>query len=162
MSWLIMLRIRIRNRLFSECTGNAVIIGIIYIYIYICVYICTHIHIQLHIHIHIYILYAMYSNRLFRAPVICAARDPTAKSRGSREPRDQACMLIVSPRNLTGNSAELLPRYLSNLRAIGRKSKVPISQPRDPTKSRGGQPPAQQKKAQTYFVWRCLLRLICR
>ena len=80
----------------------------------------------------------MYSNRLFRAPVICAARDPTAKSRGSREPRDQACMLIVSPRNLTGNSAELLPRYLSNLRAIGRKSKVPISQSRDPTKSRGG------------------------
>ena len=26
----------------------------------------------------------------------------------------------------------------------------------------GRQPPAQQKNAQTYFVWRCLLRLICR
>ena len=69
----------------------------------------------------------MYYNRLFRAPVSCAARNPTAKSRRSREPRDQACMLIVSPQNLTGNSAELLPWCLSNLRA-----------PRDPTKSCGG------------------------
>ena len=80
----------------------------------------------------------MYSNRLFRAPVSCATRNPTAKSRGSREPRDQACMLIVSPRNLTGNSAELLPRLPVQSQSDGKKSKARISQPRDPTKSRGG------------------------
>ena len=111
----------------------------IYSYIYIHTYTYTHIYIHIHIYIHTYtyILHAMYSNRLFWAPVNCAARNPTAKSRGSREPRDQTCMLIVSPRNLTGNSAELLPWCPSNLRAIGKKSKARISQPRDPTKSRG-------------------------
>ena len=141
-------RIRIRNRLFGECTGNTLVIwshtstqnndespitkwwrGSLRFYIYIYIYIHTHTHIH---------TYAMYSNRLFRAPASCAARNPTAKSRGSREQRDQACMLIVSPRNLTGNSAELLPWCLSNLRAIGKKSKARISQPRDPKKSRGG------------------------
>ena len=113
------------------------VIEIICIYIYI----ITHIHIltytYIYIYIYTYILHAMYSNRLFWAPVNCAARNPTAKSRGSREPRDQACMLIVSPRNLTGNSAELLPWCPSNLRDW-KKSKARISQPRDPTKSRGG------------------------
>ena len=104
----------------------------------------------------------MYSNRLFWAPVNCAARNPTAKSRGSRELRDQACMLIVSPRKLTGNSAELLPWCPSNLRAIGKNLKLESRSPRTPQNPAGGQPPAQQKKAQTYFVWRCLLRLICR
>ena len=69
-------------------------------------------------------------------------------------------MLIVSPRNLTGNSAELLPWCLSNLRAIGKKSKARISQPRDPTKSRGGTNTRTAEKGLTYFVWRCLLRLI--
>ena len=49
---------------------------------------------------YIYVLHAMYSNRLFRAPVSCAARNPTAESRGSREPRDPLCVLIVLPRNL--------------------------------------------------------------
>ena len=108
----------------------------------------TYIHIHIHtytyiiyIHIytykHIYISHAMYSNRLFRAPVSCAARNPTAKSRGSPEPRDQAyqaCMLIVSPRSLTGNSTELLllPWCLSNLRAIGKNLKLEFRSPRTP------------------------------
>ena len=111
----------------------------IYTYIYIHKYTYTHIYIYIYMYIYIYtyILHAMYSNRLFWAPVNCAARNPTAKSWGSREPRDQTCMLIVSPRNLTGHSTELLPWCPSNLRAIGKKSKARISQPRDPTKSRG-------------------------
>ena len=133
----------------------------IYIYVYIHIYTHTHIYVYIYIYIYIYIVHAMYFNRLFRVPVSWAASNPTAKYRGSREPRDQACILIVSPRNLTGNSTELLPWCLSNLRTIGKKSKARISQPRDPTKSRGGHSPAQQKKAQTYFVWRCLQRLIC-
>ena len=121
-----------------------------YLHIYIYIYIHTHIYIYSHIHtyiyIYIYILNAIYSNRLFWAPVYCAARNPTAKSRGPREPRDQACMLIVSPRNLTGNSAELLPWCPSNLRATGKNLKLEFRSPGTPQNPAGGQPPAQQKK----------------
>ena len=133
----IRIRIRIRNRLFSKCTGNTLIIwshtsmqnnnegpitklwrGSLWLCAYIHIYTYTNIHILTYIHI--YILHAMYSNRLFWAPANCTARNPTAKSRGSREPRDQACMLIVSPRNLTDNPAELLLWCPSNLRATGK------------------------------------------
>ena len=126
------IRIRIRNRSFSKCTGNTLIIWS---------------HTSIHTYKYTYILHAMYSNILMRTPVSCAARNPTAKSRGSREPRDQACMLIVFPRNRTDNSAEMLPRCLFNLRAIGKKCNARLSQPRDSTTSLGGQPPDQQKKA---------------
>ena len=147
--------------------GSLRLFAYIHIYIYIHTYTYTHIYIHIHIHIHTYtyILHAMYSNRLFWAPVNCAASNPTAKSRGSREPRDQTCMLIVSPRNPTGNSAELLQLLLwcpSNLRAIGKNLKLESRSPGTPQNPAGGQLSAQQKKAHTNFVWRCLLRLICR
>ena len=87
-------RIRIRNRLFSECTGNTLIIwshtsmqknndagpitklwrGSLRLFAYIHIYTYTHTHTHTHIYIYIYILHAMYSNRLFWAPVNCAAR----------------------------------------------------------------------------------------
>ena len=128
-----------------------------HIYIYSHIYTYTHTYIYIYIYIYTYVLHAMYSNRLFWAPVNCAARNPTAKSRGSLEPRDQTCMLIVSPRNLTGNSAELLPWCPSNLRAIGKNLQLESRSPGTPQNPAGGQP-----FAQTNFVWRCLLRLICR
>ena len=72
-----LIRIRIRNRLFSECTGNTLIIW------------------------------------------------------------SHTSMLIVSPRNLTGNSAELLPWCPSNLRAMGKILSSTLAA-RNPTKSREG------------------------
>ena len=131
----------------------------IYTYIYIYIHTYSHVHTYIYIYIYIYIytytytyiLHAMYSNSLFWAPVNCSARNPTAKSRGSREPRDQTCMLIVSPRNLTGNSAELLPWCPSNLRAIGNNLKLESRSPGTPQNPAGGdnRPPSRKRPRRT-------------
>ena len=122
-----------------------------YTHIHILTYIYIHTHTYRYIYTYTYILHAMYSNRLFWAPVNCAARNPTAKSRGSREPRDQTCMLIVSPRNLTGNSAELLSWCPSNLRAIGKNLKLESRSPGTPQNPAVGQPvrPAEKRPRRT-------------
>ena len=59
---------------------------------------------------------------------------------------DQMRILIVSPRNLTGISTELLQLCLSNFRAIGKKLKPEFRSPGTPQNSTGGQTPAQQKE----------------
>ena len=107
----------------------------IYIHTYTHIHILTYIYIYTYIYTYTYVLHAMYSNRLFWAPVNCAARNPTAKSRGSREPRDQTCILIVSKSDRQlGRAAAVMP---VQSQSDWKKSKTRISQPRDPTKSRG-------------------------
>ena len=63
--------------------------------------------------IYIYILYMQWIPvDYLGAPSAAHQETPSPNLGESREVRDQVCMLIVSPQNLTCNSAELLSQYL--------------------------------------------------